>query len=254
MLDKPYTGTLEGTLYEIAQRAIEEAGLPPISGVPFVLGSSKLGAATIGATSVAPVSLSDELKKYTVGEIEYDGSETIAVILQKCANAAGCVMYQNRAGVLVIEKLIYEETNYVVPKKLAYSYPKIDFYRPLKNVSVTYGENQTYLFHFGGNGETQTVSNDFIKNEEQAASVAKWVTDSLRSRKVITGEFRGDPRIDLFDVVSIENKYGSVAGVVLTDVKIQFTGAFRVSYSGYIRGSGTAVIVYSGEKYSGEVN
>ena len=82
--------------------------------------------------------------------------------------------------------------------------------------------------------------------------MAEWVCDSLRTRQQISGEFRGDPRFDLFDVVSIESKYGTVAGVVLTDIKYTFTGAFRTAFSGYIRGSGTTS-VYCGEVFTGEV-
>jgi hypothetical protein len=109
------------------------------------------------------------------------------------------------------------------------------------------------LYPYSSFGETQTLTNDFIATEDQAKSVAKWVCDGLRSRQQINGEFRGDPRFDLFDVVNIENKYGTIAGVVLTDIKCSFTGAFRVAYSGYVRGSGVSVFVYCGEVFTGEV-
>lgn len=232
MIDKTYTGAIAGTLYEIAENAIAEAKIP----------------------SDAVVSLSDELKKYTVGAIEYAGEESVAEILQKCANAAGCVMYQDRNGVFSIEKVSYKDTGYVIPKNLSYRYPEIDFSRPMKDVSVTYFDNNGILYFYGGKGETQTLENEFILTKEQAIAIAKWVCDSLRTRKQITGEFRGDPRLDLFDCVQVESKYGTVAGVVLTDIKYSFTGAFHVTYSGYIRGSGVAVVVYCGEKFAGEMS
>lgn len=231
MIDKTYTGAVSGTLYEIAQRAIAEAQIP----------------------KDMVVSLSDDLKAYTVGAIDYQGNESVAEILQKCANAASCVMYQDRNGVFTIGKADYTETGYTIPKFLAYSFPEVDFSRPMKNVSVTYLGNEVVLYQFGSSGETQTLSNEFIKTKAQATEVAKWVCDALRSRKQISGEFRGDPRFDLFDVVEVENKYGTVAGVVLTDIKYSFTGAFRTTYTGYIRGSGVSVIVYCGENFSGEV-
>lgn len=254
MIDIPYTGTITGTLYEIAQSAIEVAAIPAASNVtPFVLGTSKLGAAALGWVPTGGVSISDELKKYSAGEIEYNGQETVAMILQKCANAAGCVMYQDRNGVLKIEKLSYRHTGYTIPKKLSYAYPEIDFSRPMKNVSVTYGNNEVTVYPFSCSGETQTLDNNFIATKEQADILARWVCDSLRSRQQISGEYRGDPRLDVFDVVNIENKYGTVAGVVLTDIKYTFTGAFRTTYSGYIRGSGVAVVVCCGEIFAGEV-
>jgi hypothetical protein len=254
MIDTPYTGEITGTLYEIAERAIATAENHINQEMEsLVLGTSTLGAAVLGWVPTGGVSISEELKNYTVGNIEYNGEETVAVILQKCANAAGCVMYQNRDGTLVIEKLAYADTGYVIPKKLSYAYPEIDFSRPMKNVSVTYYNNAVTVYPFSGNGETQTLNNDFITTKEQADAVARWVCDSLRSRQQIRGEYRGDPRLDLFDVVSIENKYGTIAGVVLTDIKYSFTGAFRAIYSGYIRGSGVAVAMYCGEIFTGEV-
>jgi hypothetical protein len=244
MIDTPYTGEISGTLYDIATRAIAEAG---------ICGCAILGEITLGETQLGAVNISQELKKYTVGDIEYSGSESVAVILQKCANAAGCVMYQDRNGVFVIGKLSYEDTGYVIPKRLAYTYPEIDFSRPIKKVSVTYHGNAVTVYPFSSSGETQTLNNDFITTKAQADMVAKWVCDSLRSRQQIKGEFRGDPRFDLFDVVRVESKYGTIAGVVLTDIKLTFNGAFRISYSGYIRGSGESVIVYCGEHFAGEV-
>ena len=255
MLFRSYTGEVGGTLYEIAERAILEAELPNNidASVTAELGTAVLGKAMLGATYAPVVYLSEELKNYTVGNIEYDGKETIAEILQKCANAGACVMYQDRLGTLRIERLPYKETGYVLSKQWAYKYPETEFARPLRIVSVTYGEVKNVVFQFGGTGETQTLDNKYIATKDQAVAVAKWVCDSLRTRKKITGELRGDPKLDLFDVVDVEDKYGTVAGVVLTDIKCTFNGAFRMSYSGYIRGSGTAVIVYSGETFSGEV-
>ena len=254
MIDTTYTGEITGTLYEIAERAIATAeNYINQETESLVLGTSTLGTAVLGWVPTGGVSISEELKNYTVGNIEYKGNETVAVILQKCANAAGCVMYQNRDGTLVIEKLAYEDTGYVIPKKLSYAYPEIDFSRPMKNVSVTYYDNAVTVYPFSSNGETQTLNNEFIATKEQADAVAKWVCDSLRTRQQIKGEYRGDPRLDLFDVVSVENKYGTIAGVVLTDIKYSFTGAFRAIYSGYIRGSGVAVAVYCGEVFTGEV-
>ena len=252
MIDKPYTGSVTGTLYEIAQNAIAMAEVPDDT-EPAILGVTSLGAAVLGRSDTEIVSLSDELKKYSVGDIEYDGTESIAVILQKCANAAGCVMYQDRNGIFTIGKLAYDDTGYVIPTNLSYTYPESDFSRPIKNVSVTYYGNEVTLYPFSAWGETQTLNNEFIATKQQANEIAKWVCDSLRTRQQIKGEFRGDPRFDLFDVVRIESKYGTIAGVVLTDIKCSFTGAFRIAYSGYVRGSGVSVVVYSGEVFTGEV-
>ena len=238
MIDTPYTGEVSGTLYDIAQRAIAEANIPA---------TAVLGKIVLGETALGIVNISDELKKYSVGDIQYDGKETVAVILQKCANAARCVMYQDRNGVLLISRLSHKNSGYVIPKRLSYAYPEIELLRPIKDVSVTYFGNAVRVCPVSGTGETQTLNNDFIRSRTQAYSVAKWISDSLCSRQKISGDFRGDPRFDLFDVVSVENKYGTIAGVVLTDIKFSFTGAFHITYSGYVRGNDVSATVYCGE-------
>ncbi len=231
MMDKPFTGSVEGTLYDVAERAVAAAGIP----------------------ADATVSLCEEMRNYPVAAIEYDGTESVAVILQRCANAAGCVMYQDRDGTMMIHKIDYADSGYTVPMALSYSYPEIEFSRPLRNVSVGYSGDKKVSFTYATSGETQTVTNNFIATEAQAAEIAKWVCDVLRTRKQVKGEFRGDPRLDVFDVVDIESKYGTILGVVLTDIKYTFTGAFRAVYSGYVHGSGATAMIYSGEIFSGEV-
>lgn len=231
MMDKPYKGEVSGTLYDLATRAIAVAKIP----------------------SDVIVNISDRLKGYTVDIADYDGAESVADILQKCANAAGCVMYQDRMGVFNIVEFTYEESDMLIPKRLAYAYPRTTFTRPLLRVSVTYG-NDECIFLAGSAGETQTVDNKFIQNRDQAYAIAKWVSDNMRSRMDVSGDFRGDPRLDLFDVVSVEYKYGTIVGVILTDIKCSFTGAFHTTYTGYVYGSGASVVVYSNELYTGEVS
>jgi hypothetical protein len=257
MLDRPYTGDVSGTLYDVAERAILEANVPANDDTQdrktMILGTGRLNVATLGEVVAPPARLSEELRNFSVSDIEYDAQDSIAVILQKCANAACCVMYQDRSGYLVIEKFEKKDSGFTIPQKLSYSYPRIEFSRPIKNVQVSYFDDGTVDVAFSGSGVTQTLSNNFIPTKTQALTVAKWVYENLRTRKKIHGEFRGDPRFDLFDSVSVEDKYGTMVGVVLTDIKCTFSGTFRISYSGYIYGSGVATFVYSGEVYTGEV-
>lgn len=226
MMDVEFTGELKGTLYDVALRALD------------------------GFDSWY---VSDVLKNYTVASIEYDGNESVAEILQKCANAAGCVMYQDRSGVFRIEQLGYENCGYVIKKRISYSYPEIEYSRPLKQVEVTYGNNQKTTLNYASTGEVQTLRNEFIGTATQAIEVAKWVVDALKTRMTISGNFRSDCRLDLFDVISVESKYGNINDVVLTNIKYTFTGAFRATYTGHVRGAGTVAELFSGEVYSGEV-
>jgi hypothetical protein len=83
-------------------------------------------------------------------------------------------------------------------------------------------------------GEVQTLGNDFVNTEAHAQKVAAWIRDILVSRKTVTGEFRADPRIDLYDVVSVESKYGTLTPVVVTNITYTYNGSFRGSYTGRV--------------------
>lgn len=230
MLDDIYTGEVTGTLYELANNAVRQMNKIP----GFVMG------------------LSAVLKDYTVADIEYNGNESVAEILQKCANAAKCVMCQWRNGILVIQPLDYTNSGYTITSNLAYSYPEIEYSRPLKQIIVTYGDGSKQTLNYGSEGEAQTLDNNFISTASQAVEVGQWVVDALKTRMTIGGEFRGDTRLDLFDVVNVESKYGTINNVVLTEIKYTFTGAFRATYKGHIRGIGVVAELFSGEVFSGE--
>ena len=81
-----YTGTLNGTLYDIASAALIQANLPPLS-------SKKIRWA-----------ISDVLKEHIViTEEQFEAS--ISEILQLCAHAASCGLSQDRYGTVRIEPI-----------------------------------------------------------------------------------------------------------------------------------------------------
>lgn len=231
MLDTPYTGSMFGTLQEIATTAVANAELP--SGTEILFDAS--------------------LTDYEMGSVGPSEKYSVAQVLQKCANAARCVLYQNREGALVIARKDKTHTNFTVPLRLSYSYPKIEFSRPMKSVEVTYSGGAKMTRNMGGSGEMQTLDNNFIATEAQAFAVAEWVEDNLGSRKTISGEFRGDPRIDVLDLISVETKYGMIEQLLLTDISINFTGAFATTFKGYVNYDSISAVHYSGELYAGEV-
>ena len=211
LLNESYTGAREGTLYQLVENAFDSAGVPE-DFIPDV---------------------SSTLKNYSATLPE--GELTCAVVVQMCANAAGCVIYQDRDGILHIKPQNREPTGYVIPLALSYAHPEIELSKPLKNVSVSYGADSPYILPVGNTGETQTVDNSLVTTEAQAANIASWVKSTLSTRKTVSGEYRADPRLDLFDVVAVQSdKYGELPGVAITDIKYTFGGSFRGSYTGRV--------------------
>lgn len=223
LLNAPYTGIKEGTLEEIVLSAFSVAGLP--ENFEYVLHPTALKA----------------IRTVIKSEQEY----TCAEVVQMCANAAKLVIYQDRDGKLHIDSLNMSLTDYLVPISLSYNHPEVSLLKPLRSVAVDYtitegeGEEQTeqtqrYVLDVSSVGETQTVSNPLVRDADTAMSIATRVKDTLLSRKSVGGEYRADPRLDLFDVVAVESKYGRLSPVVITDVKYTFNGAFKGSYTGRV--------------------
>lgn len=210
MMHDKYTGITSGTLYAIVSAALTQANLP----------------------EDVVVIIDDALKQYSATIPDSMKDSTIAEVIQYCANAAGCVMYQDRGGVFHIERLAHDGYDYTILDEFSFSYPEIELSKQLRNVVVKYGESE-YTLPVSTAGENQTLTNDLISTVAQAAEVAEWVKDSLETRKNISGEFRADPCVDCFDLVKIETRYGNMAAI-LTDIKYTYNGAFRATYTGRV--------------------
>lgn len=228
MMEEIYTGITTGTLYEIASAAIEQADLP--SGII--------------------VNLDERLKNYTA---TVDKEYKLAEILQLCANAACCVMYQDRDGMFWIKYRNEPVGSYRIGTNISYSYPEFELSKQLKAVQINYGDRQTYLYTVADIGEIQTVSNPFIATEEQASVVAKWVANNLKFRKKISGEYRADPRLDVFDRVGVESKYGFNNATIIDEISYTYSGVFRGKFSGVITEFKPVAAAMTGEIYVGEV-
>lgn len=183
----------------------------------------------------------DDALKNSAGR-QYNGDGTYAEMVQKCAHAACCILRYDREGVLHIEPLRTAPVEYVpinlaagttgIPLSLSFSYPEITLSKPLSGVVVDYGGETPYQLTLTDSGELQSASNDYIYTETAAKNVAEWVSKVLKTRKTVSGEFRADPRLDLFDIVKVEDRYGRLLNVALTNIKYTFNGAFRCNYTG----------------------
>jgi hypothetical protein len=184
---------------------------------------------------------SSELPDYTYNYAPTNSNDTAAAMVQKCANAVGAILRFDRDGVLYIEPLNNAISEYTymgdttgIPLALSYSYPEISLSKPLKEVSVDYTGETPYLLTVSANGETQSLMNEYIADATNAARVANWVSNILKNRKTISGEFRADPRLDLYDIVRVEDRYSRMLTVAITNIKYTFNGSFRGSYTGRI--------------------
>ena len=181
---------------------------------------------------------------------DFFGDSTTAEHIQLVANKYQRLVWYNRRNVLNVMPLNKAIRDYPMTLEFAYSHPEITLSKPLKAVAVTGYESTDYesastkdytILSVDTKGETQTINNpkmykwptDAGKTGE-LMSYAEWVRDMLIPRKKVSGEFRADPRLDLFDIVEIESKYGVITPVAITTIKYTYNGSFRGYYEGQV--------------------
>ena len=216
LMSDVYTGPRAGTLLEIAEAAFVQAALPPL-----LDGSDRF---------VLDASLASQRTDFTEEDMGY----TIAEVLQMVAHMACCVFYQDRDGRVRIERRSVETTDYTINSLKSYAHPEFGVSKPIKAVSVDYGDEQTEVVEAGPAGEVQTITNPLLVTAEDAQKVANAAIEVLEGRKTISGEYRADPRLCALDEVVVESKYDENV-VVITEIKYSTAGgAMKGTYSGRI--------------------
>lgn len=200
----------------------------------------------IGISEIQAISDLDE----PVDNWSYDIKLTIAENIQLVANEYSHLIWFDRENTLHVMPLNKTLTDYIIPLERAYHYPEITLSKPLKDVAVkgyssTGDENDSVTDHIAISvnlkGEIQTIDNPRLYNwlldsekNQRAIACAEWARDVLVSRKKVSGEFRADPRLDLYDIVEVESKYGTLTPVAITNIKYTYNGSFRGYYEGQV--------------------
>lgn len=166
----------------------------------------------------------------------YDCS--VAEMLQMCACIMHCVMWFDRNGTL---QMVSKPWNYAtdnvfdIPLDLAYSYPEVSLSKPIKYVTIRCtndaGEvDATLLTEQSEYGETQRFELLMVNEGIVNNIFADFIKPVVKYRELVTGEFRADPRLDVFDLVNVETKYGDMQ-MVLTGIKYTYSGSFHAEYT-----------------------
>lgn len=225
-----FTGTFEGTLYDLAVEALERARY------------------TAPGRDELKYIVHDDLKLIEAAPILEDSGYTIAQVLQLVAHAGRCVLYQDREGVIHIEPRNVVYSDYRIEPDISYTHPEYTIGKPLRAVSVTYGDDNTLKVDVGTRGEIQTIENPLIASEVDALAVAETAKTVLVNRKVISGEYRSDLRLDALDNIFVVSKYAANV-ISVTEVSYSTTGGgFKGTYVGRVG----SVTLEESKRYSGE--
>ena len=232
-----YNGPSSGNLYDIAVAAFEEANLTLLDD-----GSKRY-------------SVDESLKEITTDFTDDGSYYTIAEILQMVAHAGCCVFYQDREGVMRIEPRNKTYSGYMIEPRISYAHPEYELGKPLKALSVEYGsDRQTVIVDVSTHGEVQEINNPLITSAEHAVKVGEAAKEVLENRKVVSGSFRADLRLDTLDNIIVASKYASNV-LCVTDVKYSIEGgAFKGNYTGRVMSVTLDYMkVFSNEFYSGDI-
>lgn len=213
LLDMPYVVPTNRTLTlkALVEDALTQANLP------------------VAADGMQRWTIDDSLAAINV-TIPDSFEQTVGGVIQLAANAAQCVMQIDRTGKLNIQPLDSTMTDYLIDRFVSFKNAEYTLSKPLKSVTV----NEDMATAAGEeNGEIQKIDNPLIQNESVAQAVADWVKNMLIGRKTLAGDYRPDPRLDVFDVITTQNKYASNTAIV-TDVSYQYTGSFSGNYEGRV--------------------
>lgn len=82
-------------------------------------------------------------------------------------------------------------------------------------------------------GDTFKVDNPLITTTERAVAIGELARDYLLNRKVISSDWRADPSVDVLDIITTANNYGSSL-TRLSSVTLKYNGAFRGTSEGRI--------------------
>lgn len=204
-----YSGPATGSLGDIASAAFTQAGIPAQpDGSPSWAVDQSLSSVVVPADV--------DLSTYTIKEV-----------LQLCANAGCCVMYQDRLGIFHIEPLAASTPEYPINQFNSYQYSEVSLSKQLRAVDINNGQ---YVLQVATVGDTQQINNPLI-SDAQAPVVAQWVANYLVNRRTLSGEFRADPRLDALDRVVNTNSF-STSTVLVTQITYTYNGAFRGAYEG----------------------
>src|SRR5690606_3024207 len=78
----------------------------------------------------------------------------------------------------------------------------------------------------GEQWETQSVKNKLITSPSRAIIVGNWVKEYLTNRKLVSLDWRADPRLDALDRILVQNKFG-ISPLLVTEFTIAYNGAFK---------------------------
>ena len=183
--------------------------------------------------------IADELKNITTYAPLF--LDTYGNLLQLIANAGQCVIYQDREGVLRIERLTDSDEEYKINSFNSFARPETTLSKPVKELRIKYytydsatsSTSDEVTISIEKEGEIITIDNPLVTSEDSAKSIGNWLKPYFEKRASVDVNWRVDPRLDALDVVKSENVYNS-NNIRMTEVEFNYNGAFTGTGKGKV--------------------
>lgn len=163
---------------------------------------------------------------------------SVSQFLQQCAASHGYAIWQTSDGVIHVHTPDFLAAgDYRIGKNISYYHPETELSKPLKSVKFSRynicGDTNGYEeYSVGSSGDNIWVDCPYIWDNSNHDFLSNKYSLWWKNREVVSGEFRADPRLELFDVVTIESPYGEITPVAITNLKYTYNGSFRATYTG----------------------
>lgn len=174
------------------------------------------------------------------GQVKFTNPKyTAAEMVQMCVGAMSSVCWFDRDGVFHIEDAPWDKSTspaYEIPLNISYSYPEITLGKPVKYLEFRYMpvDDSPGYYKFNtelcDNGVVQTIDNPIGMSHNLVLAAYFKMKGILAKRAVVSGQFRADPRADVFDNVKVSTKFGDM-DMILTRIKYTYNGSFRGEYT-----------------------
>lgn len=137
---------------------------------------------------------------------------SLSEILQMIAHAYGCVVRCSSGHKILIQKVQNHAENYVLSEKVAYKEVVTSYSSAISNIEFRY--NHDTMFAESGydddTGGIQQMSNPIVAGQQDSQLIPALIANNCykmmrNKRKMMKCNYRYDPRIELFDMITVAN-------------------------------------------------
>lgn len=177
-------------------------------------------------------SVDDELKNISTSGLVRRTNCNEVLKLIAIAGCANIHVTRDNKITMKVSPLTVGSSSDVIDMDNSFYEPKIELEPLVKSVSVKYYTNidtsNSIIVLGSSKGDALQLDNTLINTAEQATNVADWILRQKNNRNIYTLNWRGNPALELNDLISIENSYGANKSAYITKNELSYEGYLSV--------------------------